>query len=415
MTGLLFLLLFIVLIAPLALGIVFSKLAFAKLFFSIMLFLTFQILIGVYEVDNISQNAMIYITLTNWITLLYLCLEIKFGLYRRIVRNADYSLNAKGARQGFTSLILAIGALFFLIESMGGISSLLKSWLIIRSEMSSNVSSRLAANILFFMSASTLLIARLRGSSTYLIILIALLLLSFCLLIRVKIFFIPIVIALFIPLNQSVNLRRLFSFSVFFVLAYLLIMIFRWMGDLEGATLERGLEVGVNVLNAGVEREAYHQFISVFNYYEANKNVYFASVSRYLLIAFDRVVGADFAPDNPMYMYSTISNGMFYEAGGSAHPTIFGDSFAQAGWLGIFWPLIVCFTLTTLFLGSKNLFSQAMSSLLLYFSMILIVRGSSFYGFLYLTPVLILVFWNLLSQLSKYRGLASVTGFPQQS
>ena len=285
-------------IVPLVLGIIFSKVAFVKLFYSIMLFLTFQILIGVFEDDSLNQNAMIYIILTNWITLLYLYLEKKFDLCGRIVRNADDYSNAESTRLGFISLVLALGAIFFLIDSMGGVSSLLKSWLVIRSEVSSNTSSRIAANILFFMSASTLLVSRLRGSSTYLIMLIALLLLAFCLLIRAKVFFIPIAIALFIPLSQSVNLRRLFSFSVFFVLAYIFIMIFRWMGDLEDASLEKLLEVIVSVLNAGLEREAYHQFISVFNYYEVNESPYISSISRYLLIVFDRVAGTNFAPDN---------------------------------------------------------------------------------------------------------------------
>ena len=204
-------------ILPLALGIIFSKVAFVKLFYSIMLFLTFQILIGVFADDSINQNAMIYIILTNWITLLYLYLELKCDFCGRIVRNADDYSNSESTRLGFISLVLALGAIFFLIDSMGGVSSLMRSWLTVRSEMSSNVSSRLAANILFFMSASTLLISRMRGSSTYLIILIVLLLLSFCLLIRVKVFFIPIAIALFIPLNQRMNLRRLLSFSIFFI------------------------------------------------------------------------------------------------------------------------------------------------------------------------------------------------------
>jgi hypothetical protein len=157
-------------------------------------------------------------------------------------------------------------------------------------------------------------------------------------------------------------------------------MIARWSGDLSSFTLT-GLQSTVsNVSNAGVEREMNHQFSCVFNHFLHKEKLWFHSYLRLpeVLISFV----SPLAPvENPMYEYHLISHSNIYREGGSAHPTLFGDSFANAGWLGIILPsLWYCFFdhFSVIFRRSASWHMFALLSL------VLLVRGSVVYSQFYI-------------------------------
>jgi hypothetical protein len=121
---------------------------------------------------------------------------------------------------------------------------------------------------------------------------------------------------------------------------------------------------------------------------------------RLILLPFDRLLGTESAPDNPMYFYSKVAGTSENTIASSAHPTIYADLFGQIGLFTVFGISIIY--LVVIKIGSviqgrndANILSAG-----LFIFLALILRGASFYALFYLALSFVLMI--LLSTPKKF-------------
>ena len=238
-----------------------------------------------------------------------------------------------------------------------------------------------------------------------------LLLSSFILITKEKIFIVPIMLAAaFDPRFKKMTSKFSIMLLMAFMLFYFVATAVRWYGPIEsGVNLERFGETLLNALEAGFERHSYGQYLLVINHFYINEFLGPDSIARLLFLPLDKLLGTDFAPVNPMYVYADADPLSENLLRSSAHPTIFGDFFAQVGVLVVFVPASVY--ILVMYVGrllQKGRAYYVLSAGLFIF-IALIARGSSFYALYYLalglmlaaSTFLITTFLHMLRQIIK--------------
>lgn len=242
------------------------------------------------------------------------------------------------------------------------------------------------ATCLFFLGVARLFAIRKEWSNAWRVLMGISLLFLFVVISREKIFFVPILLAAALDpkLKRFSNKLSILLAANFFIL-YFLATAIRWHGSFkDGIEISRFWGVLSAALEAGFEKHVYVQYTKVMEFFHINAFLGLDSLMRLILLPFDRLLGTEFAPDNPMYFYSTVAGTSENAIASSAHPTIYADLFGQIGLFTVFSISIIY--LVVLKIGSviqgrndANILSAG-----LFIFLALILRGASFYALFYL-------------------------------
>ena len=377
---------------PLFMSLWLAKDFLSQLYLIGLFYVTFKILDQSYFLESeISIFVLVSNILVLFVTLLVRVIKInKFGFER------------KSDNSSLIALFLSCAAIYLLVEGMGGSENLISSWLIIKGELENNNLTRLGSMLSYCFSVGFYFHSKFESSKrggVYGYVTIFMLFL-YAIAIKVKLFIIPVVFAFFYPRNNmSLNFFKLLKIILSAVILYLIVMMVRWSGDLEGISFSQLIETLSSVGDAGVEKELLNQSSSVFQYYQNHDANLGQSIRRILELPFYTLGIVNHIPENPMYEYYAISNGGVYVDGGSAHPGIYADSYAEWKWLGVIFPGLYLALIRWVGATYTNKIQQSLAMIFVFISVVLLIRGSTYYGYLYALPVLII---SLTHKFYKY-------------
>jgi oligosaccharide repeat unit polymerase len=339
------------------------------------------------------ENIHIY----NWIFVCsFLIMLLIFTLLIRLGTTREQSISFNLLKLATKEIPLKIAyfnsilAIALYIYSAGGITGVFRSWVSIAITRSSL--ELLASNIsqVFFIFSLTIYFYNYITTKKLTPVLSALILGTiFMALTRSKSYLLPLVLpyAYYIYEMNRNNIFLLFfkgiGVTIVGVFFYLLTTIVRWSGNLNEINTNKISQTYESVVSTGVERNLYYQFSQIFDYFHTHNSIY---MQTYMMIfnPLLKLVQLD-SIRNPMYLYNDIIYGGSGAMQGSAHPTIFADSFANANIFGVVFGAIhislLAFILSKVFI--KNKFKLCSFIVISSYSIPLIVRGSVYYGILY--------------------------------
>ena len=304
-------------------------------------------------------------------------------LLRYLVAKPQKNYEIKAANFGSDLFYFALPLIFLIV--LFGQKIILGSWAEFRHIREKSPVIVMSLTCLFFLGVGSLLAVPKRRRYFPRVLIGASLLFFFVFVTKEKIFLVPIILASIFDLRfMRLSLPRSAVFVCAFFLLYFVSTAIRWYGSFDdGFSMDRFWEKLSLAYDAGFERYSYMQFSSVMDYFHSNEYLGPNSLSRLLILPFDKLLGTGFAPDNPMYLYSEISKTSENSIRSSAHPTIYGDFYGQIGLLMIAIPAAVYLIVMKAGLLIQNSRSGRYLAAGLFIFMALITRGSSFYALMY--------------------------------
>lgn len=349
----------------------------------IVILVVLNVLFGIFDFELFFSPFGYYVLVSNLFLLLTL-ISLNINSHRDVKSNIN-----KSGKSDYLSSILPLVTMIFVISVILDFKILGGTWTEVRGFNNKHPILWMIFLILFFYSCASIsqkpwtykeALHRLIRSSPLVFIVI---------LLKIKIFIIPIVYMIGVHgRSRKIKLAHIVFGVALFICLYFLIMIARWSpeGELTLSTLITTIQ---NVLNAGFEREMKLQATEVFNYfYYTNDFLGPVVLERIVLKPFEMLFSLSIVPENPIYIYNQIVYG--YSDGFSSHPSIYSDSFAKYGYFGLVFPSLIMVLLNFV---EKRIHVWPMSGLLgvgLILFLVLMSRGSFFYGALYLAISIIL-------------------------
>lgn len=342
-----------------------------------------------------------------YITLFTLITFVSSLFFKEIKINQEY-LGVIERDYGKYSLWgIVIGVLCFIcyIYGAGGISGITRNWIDIATDRT--LTQLIISNLsqLFYLLSLTLLFFCYQGTKKLrYILMIFIIAILFLALTRVKAYLLPVLFSLmvlFLNKNKGKSFKIIFYgviYSFFVVIFYLLTTFFRWIGSSDDWEPDKFRSVFNNVLDKGIERNLVEQSTSIFTFFVENEKIWaetYISFLNPILRLFD------LDGQNPIYLYSQLLYGQSFEMRGSAHPTLFIDSFANFSVFGVFVGLVWMLILSLLYricLKQKD-FGVMVYIVSTAYAIPLICRGSIYYGSLYL--IMSLIFMLLFGKLFR--------------
>ena len=375
-------------VTPLVVTFIVSCSVIIQIYVSGLLFLSIMLFIGFINDPTSNLEYYFFIVVSNFIVLSAAVLTHShfLSLVHCVRRNTSFGYASRCKYDfGLFSLLASLVACFLLVVGAGGVQAISAVWVDVADELSNNAGYRIFAILAFILSIASVRMAIIHHEPIFLVLLTILFLVCFVLIVRVKLYIVPILLGLFYPTKeQRLNFLKISTMGISFLFFYIIVMFVRWLGSVNGLSYNDTSNTMKNVLEAGVERDLFSQFYSVMAYYDGVLEWGWGrAYQRLILIPFDTVFGTDWAPQNPMYHYFTIWNGRLV-VGGSAHPALYADAFADFRWLGVFIPAIFLWVYATIVLRSGLSFEGQVVLTSVFMSLPLIVRGSVFYGLFYM-------------------------------
>ena len=183
----------------------------------------------------------------------------------------------------------------------------------------------------------------------------------------------------------------------------------RWLGDVSFADSTKLINVFVNIIDAGFERELYFQTTIVYEYF--NSYGIFENIPSYMRIP-KYILSYLFTvtlPTNPIYeYYNVFSSSNQTLLFGSAHPTIYVDSYANFGYFGVLVGGILIYLTYVFSSYLTNSLSSNYLRVVFFFFIGLYLRGSVYLSLVYLLlfgSLAIIVFIYEKIYISQYRKL----------
>lgn len=338
------------------------------------------------NLNSLNIYSLLFVTLSN-IFVLFTSVFLN-KIKKSLLPKQKHNFNNTSI---FKFYFFSISCLVILFLGIGSFEKLIASWIEVRDSLQDQSFYRVFSMIFFFIALSYLRKNINEKNNKLLFYLPGLLLLfSYILIIRVKMFIVPVILIFIIPKLKNIKFKHLLKVSIFSPIIYLIVMYFRWLGDLNNFSIDRSLLVFNNVIEAGIEREMFSQYHSVFNHYFNLTSItdVGGSYLKFITEPFARIFNFSSIP-NPMYKYHMISNNYTIIQGGSAHPGIYGDSFASFGLFGCLVPSIIL--IFTYFIA-EDYRNTRNSLLLVSYSLFLalIIRGSTYYALLYFSIIFLI-------------------------
>ena len=375
---------------------------------AVFLWATLEIMFGVMHLITIVGNSIKY----SWSSMfeasifviifciIYLFIRIiinkRMGGYKNII-NQIVKLKQDNKYTDFLMAILNISivlSIYYVISFSGGLLN--TSWSEMRDYSSSlgYVNSSQLLNILYFSTSGVLLINLFSKKYKKTICSIVGILI-FALLTRNRILILPLLVDLILfklTLIKHIKIKNIFFASIIAVMVIYVvygIRVFRHYGSLEAFIVNFNLIEFVDKINLYLTtdngelglRNGFYYFI------ECNNNFpgfgVGASYMRMLLVYLPTQFSFDLKPDD---FAITMGQAIGMAKGGSTHPTLFGDCYANAGFfgvfLGIFWGLyasIVDFIL----IKTKNDILKILFYSLFSVTFVIMGRGSVYNSFFF--------------------------------
>ena len=365
----------------LTLALVIERGAIMQFFWLMLLGISFIISMRWIQSDRPEAcfPLLYFMILSNFITLTFLPLS-----------NRKKTLPLTGdplrSRVNFSviSILLLAGSLILTLGTVGGrVSDFLQSWdkLYIATENEHVL--RNAATLTYLGGLGTARCAIRQGAPRLILLAIFLLALVFVIILRAKIFIVPLILSfvLFDQQNQKRNLIRTGTTSLLLISSYFGVMYIR---RLAGIDLSFIFAAASSVLDSGLEEGLMKEYCAVFKYFELHPFLDGDTYLRLILHPLSFLFVLD-APKNPIYLYHSISYDTVGLMVGSAHPTLYGDSYANFGWLGVLiLPLIY---LVVVRLSMRHVRLDCFHDIRyvgFFIGLPLILRGSVYYGIFYI-------------------------------
>jgi hypothetical protein len=397
-------------LSPLAISFLFSTKLLQQLYTGGLLLINGILLIGITGSHADDFNSYIFLLFSN-IAILIITLIVyivdKDSNAERCIEANNFDGNKRRRINERSALLMSLMANIFFLIAVGGTEGLLKTWIDVAGELENNSYFRTLSMLSYTIALAHIIGAREYGANIINIIAPVSLLIVFSVAMRVKLFIIPVVFVLFL----SGHFKKLPYWTIFWsglisVVAYMLIMFARWYGSVDGVSSEHLIDVYSSVTDAGFERELYHQFDAVMKYYENNSPNCGWALQRIIFLPIDWIFSTGFSPENPMYEYYAIYTGVT-GSGGSAHPTIYADSYAEYGVLGVFVPAVYYYLVSMVNkLNKRGIFGNVIMAASL-ISMPLLIRGSVFYAISYFCVSIVIA--AIVSSLFNLIGLRVMT------
>lgn len=360
--------------------------SFTRIYLSGILFVTFLIIYNsiLSDFSSLNINSLLFVTISN--TLIFLT-SIFLSSNKTLFIQKNYELDKANIYRFY---LLSICSLFVLYLGIGSLDKIMESWIEVKDELQAQNFYRSLSSIFFFLSLSELRKLVIDHKPIKYLLPGILILILFILIIRVKMFIIPFLLIYIIPSKKNIDFKQILKASIIFPIIYLSVMFFRWSGDYNTFSIDKVGIIFNSVIEAGIEREMFYQYNAVFDHYFnllSNPDIG-GSYLKFITEPFVRIFNLESFP-NPMYKYHMISNNYVMIQGGSAHPSIYGDSYASFGLFGCLIPSL--FLIFTSFFAEKTK-NQKNSLLFVGYALgiALIIRGSRYYGMLYFTIILLL-------------------------
>ena len=369
-------------------AIVIVRTPFSRLYILAMLGICLLIINGaLINQGNVDKLALIYLLISNIFIGMASLIISKLQKWSRGVLAVK-----KGNRYDLVKLyIFSTTSFVLLIIALGGFYDTLHSWVEIRDVLSGKNLLRITSSFLYLISSIYLRRLYASGVSIKKMLIPIILLLFYIIVLRTKIFFLPLFFVFVIPRTKKTLPVLTLAKTVFaFILSYLAVMTIRWLGSVTEINPVRIGAVFDSVLRAGIEREMYNQFIAVFSHYLNHDILFAGSYIRLIIEPLNKVFKLGIDVPNPISLYYTITNNYSYVPGASAHPAIYGDSIAGFGLFGVIIPgvWLVVISLVERFVYKKD---GEILFVGLSVAMPLLTRGSVYYAQLYF--IILFIYW----------------------
>lgn len=351
------------------------------------------------ELGQYSFIFSLFILVSTLTSFLFNFFFISNNAYFTNKSNCSFYKNSYGL-VGFT---VGISSLFFYLIGAGGFIGITRSWVDIAVERTSfELLLTNLSQLLYLLSLALLLFSYDITKKTKFIFAMSLIAILFLALSRAKAYLLPFLFSLvviFFHNNKNKPFKMFFLgilYSLLIVFFYFATTFFRWIGGSEKWSSNNFINVMQLVLDKGLERNLVDQATGIFSYYVDNQIIWgqtYLSFFNPILKLFEYNI------ENPIYIYHYILNGQSFGMKGSAHPTLFTDSFANFGILGVFsgvfWMSILFFLYKIC--SIQNRYGMIVFIVSTSYAIPLILRGSVYYGFLYLIlSVLFMLFFGML-------------------
>lgn len=202
------------------------------------------------------------------------------------------------------------------------------------------------------------------------------------LMLREKIFGLFLVLALTVGVLEA-KVRNIVLIIIVMPIVYIGVTFYRWLGSWESISVEKLGAVWDVVSQLDLEHGLSYDYFAVFDYFSHADKLLGQTYLKFVLLPFELLFGLE-TFQNPIYKYFEIAGDttVLAEMDGSSHPTIYGDSFANFGYLGIFVPALwyICFLLMPRLFGNKV--GKEVLFLACSFFIPLLVRGTIYNGML---------------------------------
>lgn len=309
------------------------------IFWLIATYITFPILFDYMFATastDIIWQSMLFAALFNFI---FLFVQKFFCLRQKELSIENFSkLNLNGYQQIiFISLVCSLVFLYF--SSSGFSGYWLHSWqeIVVGRSGWEDVFYNLA-NIFLTIAGVSLFGYLILKKHKLLMLVFIFIVFVFSLLLKVKWYVLYLVIPPLMHISWRVkrntlgNLCCLVITLLSLVFLYYTIKYVRWSQNFNSLSFNR--ELFDAVVNMPVESDLRPVFYKIMHYFSVNGSLMGDSYTRVFLKPLTFVLGGD-APSNPMYQYAEIvgENSTLIKA--SNHPTIYGDAFANFGFLGV--------------------------------------------------------------------------------
>ncbi|MGL0938971.1 hypothetical protein [Vibrio vulnificus] len=308
-----------------------------------------------------------------------------------------------------TGIFLGFVSIVFYVLGSGGVIGISRSWVDIA--ISRNVFELLMVNLsqlILLLSLSVLYYEYFSTKKSKLVIVIVVISILYLAITRVKAYLLPAIFPLlinYVLLNRANPFKLMLkggAVALLVAFLYLVTTFFRWIGSIDKWSLEHFQDTAYLVLDKGIERNLFIQATSIYEHYLSSEYIY-GQTYVYLLNPLLKLL--DVSIENPMYVYSNLMYGESYIMKGSAHPSLFVDSFANFGAFGVFigvvWLVFIDVILKILVrFGKIGIVAFMVTSA---YSFPMILRGSVYYGFLYFLLSIFFVTFTFKLMNSRYK------------
>ena len=248
------------------------------------------------------------------------------------------------------------------------------------------------ANVFLIIAGSALFRYLIFRTDKKLMLFFVFVVMCFILLLKAKFYILYLTVPMIMSISWSsdkcfVKLFYLIIVILLMVIMYYLSQYIRWYLYLNDWSFNK--EFFFNTISNPVEWKLRTVFYKIVDYFSFNACLEGASYTRLSIKPLSLLVNIH-VPDNPMYQYAEIMGDASYIIKASNHPSIYGDAYANFGFmggiLGVVWAVLLGALSNIYFFRSFLIYTSI--QMVLCFTLPMAMRGSVFYSLYFILIVL---------------------------